>query len=119
MTVLSGALLNILDDAGVAVLTLTEGLGPEEFFSSRLTQREVLRQMQVMADTSANVPEEQKQQLIEIDWAGWSLLATQLKLAGSDGREALWFGVNSLVPATLMWLRFYHKTSPDLFAVMP
>ena len=29
--------------------------------------------------------------------------------------EALWFAVRSLVPATLMWLRVYRESNPELF----
>ncbi len=118
MSLLSGALLGILEEAGVAVLTLTEGLAPEEFFSSRITQQEVLRQMRIMADTAANVPDDLKLKMVEIDWAGWSILGMELKITGSAERDALWFGVRSLVPATLMWMRVYKKDAPELFSLM-
>lgn len=118
MSLLSGALLGILEDAGVAVLTLTEGLEPEEFFSSRITQQEVLRQMRIMADTAANVPDDLKLKMVEIDWAAWSILGVELKVTGSAERDALWFGVRSLVPATLMWMRVYKKDAPELFSLM-
>lgn len=110
-------LLGILEEAGMAILTLTEGVEPEEFFASRLTQQEVLRQMRVMAETAANLPHELKQNMAEIDWAGWSVLDMQLKVAGGFERDALWFAVRSLVPATLMWLRVYRKNASELFSV--
>lgn len=119
MTLFSGALLGILEEAGLAVLTLTEGVDPEEFFASRITQHEVLRQMRVMAETAANVPEELKRQMPEIEWAGWVVLDTQLKVAGGFERDALWFAVRSMVPATLMWLRVYRKNTPDVFSLAP
>src|SRR5450830_1731853 len=118
MTVLSAALLGILDEAGTAILTLTEGLEPEEFFAGRLTQQEVLRQMCVMAETAANVPDDIKRQMVEIDWTGWSILGVQLKLTGSAERDALWFCVRSLVPATLMWLRVFRESTPGLFLLV-
>ncbi len=117
MTLLAGALLGILDEAGTSILTMTEGLEPEEFFSSRLTQNEVLNQLRIMAQTAANVPVELKQQMVEIDWAGWSVLGGQLALTGSFERDAMWFGVRSLVPATLMWMRVYRKGMPELFSL--
>jgi uncharacterized protein with HEPN domain len=119
MTILAGALLGILDEAGLAVLTLTEGLEPEEFFASRLTQQEVLRQMRVMVKTAANVPTDLKRQMLEVDWAGWSVLGTQLTIESGFEQNALWFGVRSLVPATLMWLRVYRKSTPELFSLAP
>jgi uncharacterized protein with HEPN domain len=115
MTLLSGALLGILENAGEAILTLTEGIEPEEFFDSRLTQQEVLRQLRIMTETSARAAEELKHQLPEIDWSGWHVLHSQVQGQGGFERDALWFAVRSLVPATLMWLRVYRKNSPELF----
>lgn len=118
MSLLSGALLGILEEAGIAVLTLTEGLEPEEFFNSRFTQYETLNQMRIMADTAANVPDDLKLKMVEIDWTGWSVLGIELNIPGSAERDALWFGVRSLVPATLMWMRVYKKDTPELFSLM-
>jgi len=119
MTVLSGAMLGILEETGLALLTLTEGVEAEEFFASRLTQHEVLRQMRTMVETANNVPDELKHKMLEIDWAGWSVLGMQLKVAGGFERDALWFAVRSLVPATLMWLRVFRKDAPELFSLTP
>lgn len=117
MTLLSGALLGILEESGLAIMTLTEGVEPEDFFKSRLTQQEVRRHMHIMADTVANVPDEVKRTMIEIDWPGWVILRTQLLSMECSGNDALWFGVRSLVPATLMWLRFYRNKIPTLFSL--
>lgn len=119
MTILSSAMLGILEEAGQAVLILTEGLEPEEFFDSRITQQEALRQMTVMAGIAVKVPDDIKQKMIEVDWAGWSLLSVQLAMANGSERDALWFGVRSLVPATLMWLRVFRKSAPELFSPIP
>ena len=119
MTLLSGALLGIMEEAAVAILTLTEDIEPDEFFVSRLTQQEVMRQLRIMAETAASVPDELKRKLIEIDWAGWAVLGAQLTLTGGFERDAVWFGVRSMVPATLMWLRFYQKDAPELFSLTP
>jgi uncharacterized protein with HEPN domain len=119
MTLLSSALLGIMEEASVAILTLTEEIDPDEFFSSRLTQQEVMRQMRIMAETAASVPDEIKRKMIEIDWAGWAVLGAQLTMTGGFERDAVWFGVRSMVPATLMWLRYYRKDAPELFALKP
>lgn len=116
---LNGALLGILEDAATAVLTMTEGLEQEEFFASRLTQKEVLRQLRIMTDTVGNLPAETRAQLAEIDWAGWTALGMQLKAADLREREAIWFGVRSLVPALLLWLRVYRKNQPEMFSFVP
>jgi hypothetical protein len=33
--------------------------------------------------------------------------------------EALWFAVQALVPATLLWLRVYQQSQPELFRMAP
>lgn len=113
---LNAAFLNILEEAGTAVLTLSEGLDEKEFFATRLTQQEVLCQLRIMTETSDNMTKALKMELAEIDWAGWSVLGLQLKIAGGFDREAVWFGVRSLVPAMLMWLRVYRQDQPEVFA---
>lgn len=118
MSVLAGAMLGILEETGMAILTFTEGLEPEEFFSSQLTQREVLKQIRIMVETTGNAPPDLKQQMPEIDWAGWAQLNKQLIHSGGFERDAVWFGIRSLVPATLMWLRVYRKNTPQLFSLM-
>lgn len=117
MTIVSGAMLGILEEAGTAIMILTEGIEPDEFFSSRITKQEVLRQMHVMAETAVNIPKDIQREMVEIDWQGWSAIGVQLNLAIDLQRDALWFGVRSLVPATLMWLRVYRKYMPTLFSL--
>lgn len=119
MTLLTGAQLGILEESGMAILTMTEGIEPEEFFASRITQQEVLNQLRVMTETAANVSNELKVEMAEVDWAGWSVLNLQLTMAGGFERDALWFAVQSMIPATLMWLRVYRKNSPELFSLAP
>lgn len=108
--------LHLIQDAGEAVLTLCEGLQREEFLRSRLTRGEVQRQLQRLAGALADAPDALRHQLPEIDWAGWR--GTRLALAEGPGApldEALWFAVQSLVPATLSWLRVYRQEQPGLF----
>lgn len=119
MTLVSGALLNILQEAGEAVMTMTEMIEDDEFFASRLTQREVVRQMRIMGSTIRNISPDLRRQLAEIDWKGWEVLSRQLASGDDLAREALWFGVRSLVPATLLWLRVYRQQSPEWFAMVP
>lgn len=114
----NASLLSIIEEAGVAVLTLTEGLERDEFLASRLTRAETLRQVQIIADCAASVPAQTKAALPEVDWRGWQTIARQLGEAPTQG-EALWFGVCSLVPATLMWLRLYRKDQPAVFQCKP
>jgi uncharacterized protein with HEPN domain len=116
MTIVSGAMLGILQEAGNSIMILTEGLEYDEFFNSRITQQEVLRQLRVMTDTTFNLPFEIKQRMIEIDWEAWSALSVQFSKTDESIKEAVWFAVRSLVPATLLWLRIFHKNAPELFS---
>lgn len=113
------SLLSIIENAGVAVLTLTEGLEKEEFLFSCLTRAETMRQLKIMSDSIANLPPSTQVLLEEIDWKGWQSLTRRIGSGDSAEEEALWFAVRSLVPATLMWLRVYRKNQPEVFAYRP
>jgi uncharacterized protein with HEPN domain len=119
MTIVSGSLLAILEEAGENILTLTEEIEPEAFFNSKITQHETMKQLRNMTETAANLPVEVKYDIAEVDWAGWSMLNMQLTTAGGFEKDAVWFAVRSLVPATLMWLRVYRKDKPEHFKLTP
>jgi uncharacterized protein with HEPN domain len=112
---LNAALLSIIEEAGTAVLTLTEGLEEAELLGSRLTRAEVQRQVKIMSDIAAQLPIDARQLLAEIDWDGWQTVARQLSEGGAPADTALWFATRSLVPAILMWLRVYQQNQPELF----
>jgi uncharacterized protein with HEPN domain len=117
---LTGALLGIIEDAGKAVLTLTEGVDDATLFSLRLTREESVRQLLVIADTATNLPAGARETLAAVDWDGWAVTARVLRGPYSGAaRDALSFGVRSMVPATLMGLRLYRKSHPELFAFKP
>lgn len=113
---LNASLLSIIEEAGIAVLTLTEGLEKDEFLSSRLTRAETARQLKIMSDSIASLPQSTQTLLEEIDWNGWQSLALRIDKTED---EALWFAACSLVPATLMWLRVYRKNQPEVFDFKP
>jgi uncharacterized protein with HEPN domain len=116
---LNGSLLSIIEEAGIAVLTLTEGLEKDEFLASRLTRAETQRHVKVIGDTMASVPVQTQALLAEVDWGGWHTVARQLAANAGAEQEALWFAIRSLVPATLMWLRVYRKNEPQVFECKP
>ena len=125
---LNASLLSIIEEAGVAVLILTEGLEKDEFLASRLTRAETQRQVKTLSESIANLSPHTLSILAEVDWAGWHTVARQLGAdadahqPGADKgaeQEALWFAVRSLVPATLMWLRVYRKEQPEIFECKP
>ncbi len=111
----NAAVLSIVEEAGIAVLTLTEGLEQDEFARSRLTRLETQHQLKTMCDSIAAVPPQTQTLLAEVDWSGWNSVARQLEANNGNAQDALWFAVRSLVPATLMWLRVYRKNQPELF----
>ncbi|MBT9612726.1 MAG: hypothetical protein IV108_05605 [Burkholderiales bacterium] len=116
---LNAALLSIIEDAGIAVLTLTEGLEKNEFLASRLTRAETQRQVKIMSESIASLSLKTQAFLAEVDWSGWHTVAQQLGANANAEQEALWFAVRSLVPATLMWLRVYRTNQPELFECKP
>ena len=116
---LNASLLSIIEQAGVAVLTLTEGLEKEEFLASRLTRAETRRQVKIISECAASLPPQMQTMLAEVDWAGWHIVARQLGADKGAEQEALWFAVSSLVPATLMWLQVYRKEQPEIFECKP
>lgn len=116
---LNASLLSIIEEAGIAVLTLTEGLEKDEFLASRLTRAETRRQITTLSESVANLAPHTLTTLAEVDWAGWQTVARQLGADPGEEQEALWFAVRALVPATLMWLRVYRKEQPEIFECKP
>ncbi|WP_428422178.1 hypothetical protein [Methylibium sp.] len=112
---ITAPMLQLTHDAGEAVLILTEGLQQTELLRSRLTRAEVQRQLLRLADTLADAPDALRHLMPEIDWAGWRATRLALPVPGAGQDEALWFAVQSLVPATLSWLRVYRQSHPELF----
>ncbi|MBE0586773.1 MAG: hypothetical protein IH617_01865 [Hydrogenophaga sp.] len=113
---LHSALLGLIQSACESVLILVEQLPREELMRSHLTRAEVQRQLATLAASVAQIEPEQRATMPELDWSGWALMHVQL--AGPPGEaldEALWFASQSLVPATLLWLRVYRQSQPDLF----
>lgn len=116
---LNALLLSLIEEAGASVLTLMGSLNQKELLRSRLTRSEVNRQVLSMADFAARLPSETRTLMTALDWEAWELTAKLLKQTGPDADDALWFAVSSLVPATLLWLRHYRKTEPEVFSWTP
>lgn len=116
MIVIRALLANIVD-AGTDALTLAEDMDEATFRRSRLARSEIGRLVGVIATNLADLPDAQRQQFAEIDWAAWAALAQQLQQQqdSPERDEALWFATRALVPATLMWLRVYKEGAPGLF----
>lgn len=113
---LISALLGIINEAGRAVLVLTDGVEEPEFRRSRLTRAEVRRHIRNISDAIAGLPPEVRGRLQQLDFDGWIAIGRRVQGHGPAADEALWFAARSMVPATLMWLDSYRKNHPDLFA---
>lgn len=112
----SGAVLGIFEEAGVAVLTLTEGVDEAEFRNSRITRAEVVRQLVIIANCASEMDPVLRAALAEVDWPTWDVLGPLLRSPRSASQdEAIWFAIASSVPALLLWLRVYRKHQPELF----
>jgi hypothetical protein len=115
-SIITTALLKLIEESGTAIATLIEGLEREELLRSRLTRAEVLRQLKTLAGSAAQVPPDARTEMPELDWAGWD--AMQARFDGPPGEaldDAMWFSCEALVPATLLWLRVYQQNQPELF----
>lgn len=117
MKLANAAMLNIIQQSCEAVLTFTEDLSPEEFFTSQLTRAETLRYLRIITENVERLPMACKVTMSEIDWAGWNVLLTQLRSSGGFEHDAVWFAVRSMVPATLIWLRVFRQQQPELFSM--
>lgn len=116
----TSALLALVEQSGLAVVTLAEGLDEADLRRSRLTRAEVLRHLRVLARSAQALAPSVREDMPELDWEGWRLLGAPLQAdAGDDLEAALWFGVSSLVPATLLWLRVYRQSQPQWFVMAP
>jgi uncharacterized protein with HEPN domain len=118
--ILDAARLGLMEQAATAVLILVEGVEREPLLRSRLTRAEALRQLQQLADSAEQMDPGTRAAMPELDWGGWSILRPRFAAeAGAPLDEALWFACESLVPATLLWLRVYQKDQPALFRMAP
>ena len=108
--------LGTIQEAGEALLVLTEDLGEGELLASWPTRSEITRQLGVLAAALRMLPREMVSALPEIDWAGWRGMAAALGQASAAGDEALCFGVRFLVPATVCGLRRFRLSQPEMFA---
>jgi uncharacterized protein with HEPN domain len=110
------ARLQLIEQAGTSVAILIEDLERSELMHSRLTRSEVLRQLRVLAASSATVTPAMRARMPELDWSGWDSIERRLASTAREAQdEALWFAASSLVPATLLWLRVYQQSQPELF----
>ena len=115
-TILTPALLGIIEDAARAMVTMTAEVDEEAFARSRLTLPAVRRHARTIVETAANLPAATRARLEHLDWDAWAAVVSEGDKGGAAARAALWFAARSLAPATLLWLATYRKHQPELFS---
>ena len=108
--------LAILQSGGrTLALLLRELQDEDELFASPNTLAEVEQQLLIMAQTLSHLPEALQLNLPQLDWQGWGALQALLEQPGSARREAVWYALKALVPATLDMLHQLRQRHPVWF----
>lgn len=109
---------DIVRSAGETILRLLAEMQDEdELFASGATLHAVEAQLLVMSQTLAHFSPALRQRLHRIDWQGWGQLHQLLESGGQSRREAVWYGVRALVPATLELVAELRKREPHWFGI--
>jgi hypothetical protein len=107
---------DILLASGRSMQVLLKEMQSEpELFSSPNTLQRVEVYLLVMAQTLTHLPEPMQARLVQVDWHGWSCLQQLLETDGKPRRAEVWYGTQSLVPATLELLAKLRRTEPVWF----
>lgn len=114
----NAALLGLMRQLGMDIVTLTEETDEREFFASRLTRMETLRLLRSMTQTVANIPEEVRAGMPLIDWAAWLQLQAKLIYPAQFPLQ-IWVAIKELTPETVLQLNEYRRTNPKLFSLAP
>lgn len=115
---LTGALLGLMRQLGLDIITLTEEIDETEFFASRLTRIETLRLLTSMAQTVGDVPVELRERMPQIDWAAWLALPEKLARPAQFPFQ-IWVAIKELTPMTVHHLNDYRREQPKLFSIVP
>ena len=109
---------DIVRIAGETILQLlAEMQSEDELFASGATLHVVEAQLLVMSQTLAHLAPELRERLHRIDWQGWGQLHHLLESGGQPRREAVWYGVRALVPATLELVADLRRREPLWFGL--
>jgi len=107
----------ILNSGRVIQSLLAEMQEEQELFDSVATLHTVEAQLLVMAQTLAHLAPELHLRLTRIDWQGWGELHRLLASGDQPRREAVWYGVRSLLPATLELVADLRRREPLWFGI--
>lgn len=113
------ALLANFFEAGHAIQILIGDMTREQYFRSRLTRREIEKQLAAMIATAAELPEAVKKELSDVDWQAWIDLTPMLDCSTREKRDAVWTAIEEWLPPTGFHLRRYRWSKPGLFEFKP
>jgi hypothetical protein len=71
----------------------------------------------VMAQTLTHLPQAIQARLVQLDWHGWSYLQALLEQDRHPRRAEVWYGSQSLVPATLELIARLRRQEPVWFEI--
>jgi len=109
---------DILLLSGRSVVALLEELQSEqELFASANTLQQVERYLLVFAQTLAHLPQVMQERLLQVDWHGWACLQKLLEEDVQPRRAEVWYGTQSLVPATLELIAKLRRQDPVWFEI--
>jgi uncharacterized protein with HEPN domain len=115
---LTAAMLGLMERIALDIMVLTDEIGEEDFFNSRLTKAQTLQLLASFAQTAADLPTETSEHMHEIDWAAWASLRVALAKPAQHPLK-IWVAIKELTPVTVQRLNGYKKTQPQLFSVVP
>jgi uncharacterized protein with HEPN domain len=115
---LIGAMLGLMEQLALDILTLTEEIDESEFFASRLTRVQTQQLLGALAKTAGNLPAEAREHMPQIDWAAWVALAKALPNP-SQHPLLIWVAIKELTPMTVQQLHNYKRLQPQLFSIAP
>lgn len=115
---LSGAMLGLMERIAIDIMVLTDEIGEEGFFNSRLTRAQTLQLLASLARTTANLPAATRERMHEIDWAAWAALLRALDKPAQHPLQ-IWVAIRELTPLTVQCLHDYKRKQPQLFSIVP
>lgn len=109
---------DIICGCGEAIRQLAAQMQDEdELFASANTLAAVELSLLAMAQTLEHLSAALRARLAWIDWNGWQALRRLLEDDVQPRREEVWYGVRSLVPATLQLIEQLRRVEPVWFEI--
>ncbi len=109
---------DIVCGCGDAIDSLIAPMQDEnELFASRNTLAGVELSLLAIAQTLENFPPALHARLAWIDWNGWQSLRHLLEHDIQPRREEVWYGVRSLMPATIHLIDQLRRVEPVWFEI--